>query len=65
MGLDDTIYGTIRSNILAHDPLSNLNKVCLILIQEEQVQTMTCGKEDKGEVMDLLFVAECMGKTKH
>jgi len=42
---------TIRSNILGHDMLPNLNKVYSILIQEEQVQTMTHGKEDIGEVM--------------
>jgi len=35
MGLDDIIYNTIRSNILAHDPLLNLNKVYSILIQEK------------------------------
>jgi len=51
MGIDDTIYDTICSNILAHDPLPNLNKVYSILIQEEQVQTMTREKEDRGEVM--------------
>jgi len=65
MGLDDTVYDTIHSNILAHDPLSNLNKVYLILIQEEQVQTMVREKEDRGKVMAfLLFVAEWIGKTK-
>ena len=37
MGLDDTIYGTVHSNILAHDQLSNLNKFNSILIQEERV----------------------------
>jgi len=52
MGLDGTVYDTIRSNVLAHDPLSNLNKVYSILIQEEQVHTMTHGKEDRGEVME-------------
>ena len=35
MGLDETLYGTVCSNILAHNPLSNLNKVYSILIQEE------------------------------
>jgi len=51
MGLDDTIYGTVHSNILAHDPLRNLNEVYSIPIHEERVQTMTYGKEDRGEVM--------------
>ena len=35
MGLDETAYGRVRSNILAHNPLPNLNKVYSILIQEE------------------------------
>jgi len=46
MGLDDTIYDSIHSDILAHNPFLNLNKVYSILIQEKQVQTMTRGKED-------------------
>ena len=44
MGLDDTVYDTVRSNILAHNQLLNLNKVYSILIQEEWVQIMVCGK---------------------
>ena len=64
MGLDDTIYGTIRSNILAHNPLLNLNKVYAILIQEERVQSMTRVKEDKGEVMTFVVRGRVDGKDK-
>ena len=35
MGLDENVFGTTRSNILAQDPLPNMNKVYSILIQEE------------------------------
>ena len=35
MGLDENVFGTARSNILAQDPLPNMNKVYSILIQEE------------------------------
>ena len=35
MGLDETVYDTVRSNLLAQDPLPNMNKVYSILIQEE------------------------------
>jgi len=45
MGLDDTVYDIVRSNILAHDPLLNLNKVYSVLIQEERAHTMTHGKK--------------------
>lgn len=54
MGLDETTYGTIRSNILAQDPLPNLNKVYSILILEERARTVARGKEERGEV--LVFV---------
>uniref|UniRef100_A0A6N2M1J8 Glycoside hydrolase family 19 catalytic domain-containing protein n=1 Tax=Salix viminalis TaxID=40686 RepID=A0A6N2M1J8_SALVM len=36
MGLDEQTYGTVRSNILAQDPLTGLNKVYSILTQEER-----------------------------
>jgi len=32
MGLDDASYGTVRSNILASDPLSSLNRVYAMLV---------------------------------
>jgi len=64
MGLDDIIYDIIRSNILAHDPLLNLNKVYSILIQKEQVQTMACGKEDRWEVMAFTIRGRVDGKDK-
>ncbi|GJT32189.1 kinase RLK-Pelle-LRR-XI-1 family protein [Tanacetum coccineum] len=53
MGLDESVYGTARSNILAQDPLPNLNKVYLILIQEERVKTMMHGKDERPELMAL------------
>lgn len=46
MGLDETIYGTVRSDKLAQDPLPNLNRVYSTLVQEERVRTATRGKED-------------------
>jgi len=49
---------------LAHDPLPNWNKVYSILIQEEQVQTMARGKEDKGEVMTFVVRGRVDGKDK-
>ena len=64
MGLDDTVYDTIRSNILAPILLPNLNKVYSILIQEEWVQTMALGKEDRGEVMAFAVRGRVDGKGK-
>jgi hypothetical protein len=53
MGLDDAIYGTVRSNLLATDPLPNLNRVYSTMIQEERVTTMTRTTEERREVMSL------------
>ncbi|GFS35595.1 hypothetical protein Acr_00g0040840 [Actinidia rufa] len=53
MGLDENVFGTTRSNILAQDPLPNMNKVYSILIQEERVKTIARGKDDRGEIMAL------------
>ncbi|GKD46829.1 retrovirus-related pol polyprotein from transposon TNT 1-94 [Tanacetum coccineum] len=76
MGLDESVYGTARSNIIAQDPLPNLNNVYSILIQEEKVNTMMRGKDERPELMALatqnrteaknrsVICTECM-KTGH
>ena len=46
MGLDDQIYETVRSNILAQDPFPGLNKVYSILTQEERVKMITHGRDE-------------------
>ncbi|GJZ04973.1 hypothetical protein Tco_0538248 [Tanacetum coccineum] len=51
MGLDETLYGTMRLNLLAQDPLPNLNKIYSTLVQEEHVKTVVSTKEERGEVM--------------
>nr|GEV36392.1 retrovirus-related Pol polyprotein from transposon TNT 1-94 [Tanacetum cinerariifolium] len=53
MGLDESVYGTLRSNILAQDPLPNLNKAYSILIREERVNMMMRGKDEKPKLMAL------------
>lgn len=51
MGLNYTLYGTIHYNLLAQNPLSTLNKVYAILVQEERLRTVTCVTEEHGEAM--------------
>lgn len=53
MRLDDMLYGTVRTNMLAADPLPTLNRVYSILIQQERVNTNTHAKEERGEVIGL------------
>ncbi|GJU61330.1 hypothetical protein Tco_1243165 [Tanacetum coccineum] len=59
MGLDETVYGTARSNILAQDPLPNMNKGYSIFIQEERVKTMTREKDTYG----ISYATEVKDKT--
>nr|GMC97570.1 retrovirus-related Pol polyprotein from transposon TNT 1-94 [Ipomoea batatas]GMC97572.1 retrovirus-related Pol polyprotein from transposon TNT 1-94 [Ipomoea batatas] len=40
MGLDEITYGTVRSNILAAEPLPSLNKAYGIVIRDEKVKSM-------------------------
>ncbi|KAJ0031871.1 hypothetical protein Pint_14466 [Pistacia integerrima] len=51
MGLDDSTYGTVRSNILSTEPLPNLNRAYAMIVQEERVRHMTQGREQRGEPM--------------
>ena len=64
MGLDENVYGTARSNILAQDPLPNMNKVYSIFIQEERVKTMTREKDDRPELMALAMQKQTEVKNK-
>jgi hypothetical protein len=41
MGLDDDLYGTLRSSIIAQDPLPSLNRVYALVVQEERHKNMT------------------------
>ncbi|XP_073298476.1 uncharacterized protein [Primulina huaijiensis] len=53
MGLDEGSYGTVRSNLLATEPLPTLNKVYLALAQEERMKIITRAREERGEVIGL------------
>ncbi|KAH9685729.1 retrotran gag 3 domain-containing protein [Citrus sinensis] len=41
IGLDDTIYGTVHSNIIAQDPLPSQSRAYALVVQEERHQTIT------------------------
>lgn len=57
MGLDETLYGAVRSNLLTQDPLPNLNRIYSTLVQEERVKIISHGKEELGEVMSFAVQA--------
>jgi hypothetical protein len=64
MGLDDGMYGTVRSNLLATDPMPSLNKMYSILVQEERMRSITRGKEERTEVMALAVQASAKMKAQ-
>ena len=45
MGLDDSVYGTVCSNILSTKPLPSLNQAYAMIVQEERVRNVIRGKE--------------------
>ncbi|RVW76793.1 Retrovirus-related Pol polyprotein from transposon RE1 [Vitis vinifera] len=49
MGLDDTTFGTVRSSILALDPLPTLGKIYAMVTQEERHRSMARGA-DRAEI---------------
>jgi hypothetical protein len=53
MGLDDAVYGTNRSSLLATDPLPPLNRVYATLVQEERVKAVSRTKEERTEIVGL------------
>ncbi|CAJ2634039.1 unnamed protein product [Trifolium pratense] len=53
MGLDDVLYGTTRSSLLATDPLPPLNRVYATLVQEQRVKAVSRSKEERTEIVGL------------
>nr|GEX87889.1 hypothetical protein [Tanacetum cinerariifolium] len=54
MGLDDDVYGNIRTNIIAQDLLSFINRAYALVVQEERHKNMTKGKEGRSEVVSFV-----------
>ncbi|KAJ1684878.1 hypothetical protein LUZ63_016268 [Rhynchospora breviuscula] len=57
MGLDDAVFGTVRSNILSIDPLSSLNKVYSMVVQEERHKTVVRGHEQQVDAVGFVVRA--------
>jgi hypothetical protein len=60
MGLDEEGYETVCDNISSTELLPNLNKVYAIVVQQEQVRTMTRTREEKGKPMS--FIVQARGR---
>lgn len=51
MGLEEEVYRTTCSNVLAIDPLPNISQVYAIMMREEQQSNSARGKEVRVEAM--------------
>ena len=67
MGHDGNLYGMVRLNLLATEPLPSLNRVYSTLIQEERVKDMARTKDEHGEFVALaaqaIFNSKGQGET--
>ncbi|KAH9685447.1 retrovirus-related pol polyprotein from transposon RE1 [Citrus sinensis] len=57
MGLDDMIYGTVRSNIIAQDPLPLQSRAYALVVQDERHQTITRTRDVRVEAVSFAVQA--------
>ncbi|XP_026421774.1 uncharacterized protein LOC113317865 [Papaver somniferum] len=62
MGLDDAIYGTVRSHIIAQDPLPSLSRVYALVVQEERHHTIARTRDVRVEAVG--FAVQAPKATK-
>ncbi|CAH9111150.1 unnamed protein product [Cuscuta epithymum] len=64
IGIDDEIYGTVRSNLLSHTPMPDLNRAYQAFIQEENSRAAARGKavEIDGQAFALHLDRQSKGK---
>ena len=64
MGLDTEQFGTMRSNLLAMEPLPTLNKAYAAVLREERQQLLAKDMESKATVEASAFLAMATNKSK-
>jgi len=50
MGLNDDMYSSIRSQILAVDPLPSLDRIFHMIVQEGNHKSAMLGRGDRNEI---------------
>ncbi|KAJ3699854.1 hypothetical protein LUZ61_003559 [Rhynchospora tenuis] len=51
MGLDDSVFGNVRTHILGMDPLPSLSKVYSMVVQEERHRSVVRGRDERSEAV--------------
>ncbi|KAJ1399327.1 Retrotransposon gag domain [Sesbania bispinosa] len=62
MGLDDVVFGTVRSNILSMSPLPNINKVHAMVATEETHKSLARTRDERADAVS--FAAQTTPHTK-
>ncbi|KAJ1384615.1 Zinc finger, CCHC-type [Sesbania bispinosa] len=62
MGLDDVVFGTVRSNILSMSPLPNINKVHAMVATEETHKSLARTRDERADTVS--FAAQTTPHTK-
>ncbi|KAK9678211.1 hypothetical protein RND81_11G196400 [Saponaria officinalis] len=63
-GLDDSLYGTVRSQQLLLDPLPTLNRAYHVVLQEERLRGVVSTHEDPSNFMAFAVKSEHRLKSK-
>jgi hypothetical protein len=54
MGLDDSIFETIRTNILSTDSLENLSKIYSMVVQEERHKSIVRARDERNKAVGFI-----------
>lgn len=50
-GLDEALYGSVKSSLLSRDPLPTLDEAYSVLLQDEDAKHTSCVLHDKVDTM--------------
>ncbi|KAM3219442.1 hypothetical protein P3L10_023973 [Capsicum annuum] len=64
MGPDDSLFGTLRSQILSMDPLPTINKAYALVSQEERCKNIIRGREEREMINFTMQVVGGGGKER-
>lgn len=49
MGLDESLYGSVKSNLLSRDPLPTIDEAYNVLVQDEESKLMSRMQEERSD----------------
>ncbi|XP_074306048.1 uncharacterized protein LOC141641276 [Silene latifolia] len=65
MGLDNTLYGQVHTNLLMEDPITSLSRAYALVLREERHSSMTKDKEEVREAAMAVKAHGAKGRTNN